>query len=82
MTPEEMLQDFSQQKDEIVEEIKNLEMEILRKKEQFFRLQGAVEALTLTTNLSKGACLGESCEENEEISLTQIIEDTELSNNN
>lgn len=63
MTVEEMINDFSGQKDEIVKEIKELENEILKKKEQFFRLQGAVEALTYAKNSGEGLCLEEDCTE-------------------
>lgn len=78
MTTEEMLQDFSQQKDEIVEEIRSLELEIVKKKEQFFRLQGAVEALTLAVNTGKGACLDDDCEDDGK-SVDQIIEELDPS---
>lgn len=74
MTTEEMLQDFTQQKQELVEEIKTAELEIVKKKEQFFRLQGAVEALTLAINAGNGACIGDDCEE-EGKDLDQIIEE-------
>lgn len=78
MTTEEMLQDFTQQKQELVEEIKAAELEIVKKKEQFFRLQGAVEALTLSLNAGKGACLEDDCEE-EGKDLDQIIEELDPS---
>ena len=69
MTIEEMLKDFSSQKDEIVNEIRDLENQILTKKEQFFRLQGAVEALTYASNADKdGLCVGEDCTENNQSS--------------
>ena len=62
MTVEEMLNDFTSQKDEIVKEIKEFENEILKKKEQFFRLQGAVEALTYAVNADKeGLCVDDDC---------------------
>ena len=71
MTVEEMLNDFSGQKDEIVKEIRDLENEILKKKEQFFRLQGAVEALTYASNADKdGLCLEEDCNDK-----TPVIEE-------
>ena len=71
MTIEEMLNDFSSQKDEIVKEIKDLENEILKKKEQFFRLQGAVEALTYAANSDKdGLCAEEDCNDK-----TPVIEE-------
>lgn len=66
MTVEEMINDFSGQKDEIVKEIKELENEILKKKEQFFRLQGAVEALTYAKNSGEGLCLEEDCNDTEQ----------------
>ena len=78
MTTEEMLQNFTQQKQELVEEIKAAELEIVKKKEQFFRLQGAIEALTLSLNAGKGACLGDDCEE-EGKDLDQIIEELDPS---
>lgn len=66
MTVEEMINDFSKQKEEIVKEIKELEGEILKKKEQFFRLQGAVEALTYAKNSGEGLCLEEDCSDTEQ----------------
>lgn len=66
MTVEEMINDFSTQKEEIVKEIKELEGEILKKKEQFFRLQGAVEALTYAKNSGDGLCLEEDCSDTEQ----------------
>ena len=66
MTVEEMINDFSTQKEEIVKEIKELEGEILKKKEQFFRLQGAVEALTYAKNSGEGLCLEEDCSDTEQ----------------
>lgn len=71
MTIEEMINDFSAQKDDIVKEIKDLENEILKKKEQFFRLQGAVEALTYASNADKdGLCVEEDCNDK-----TPVIEE-------
>lgn len=74
MTIEEMLNDFSSQKDEIVKEIRDLENQILTKKEQFFRLQGAVEALTYAFNVDKdGLCVGEDCTGKEQSPESEVI---------
>lgn len=48
MTTEEMIKDFQDQLKKIVEELRELDSQMNAKKEQYFRLQGAVEALTLT----------------------------------
>lgn len=48
MTTEEMISDFQEQLKKIVEEIRELDSQINTKKEQYFRLQGAVEALNMT----------------------------------
>ena len=47
MTTDEMILDFQDQLKKIVDEIKDLDTQINVKKEQYFRLQGAVEALNL-----------------------------------
>jgi len=48
MTTEQMIADFQEQLKKIVEEIRDLDSQINSKKEQYFRLQGAVEALNMT----------------------------------
>jgi peptidoglycan hydrolase CwlO-like protein len=53
MTTEEMIKDFQDQLKKIVDEIRDLDSQINSKKEQYFRLQGAVEALTLTQKESE-----------------------------
>lgn len=48
MTTEEMIKDFQDQLKKIVDEIRELDSQMNAKKEQYFRLQGAVEALNMT----------------------------------
>ena len=50
MSIEEMIEKFKQQQKEVVEEVRNLENQINVKKEDYFKLQGAIEALQLTLN--------------------------------
>ena len=52
MTTEEMIKDFQDQLKAIVDEIRDLDSQINTKKEQYFRLQGAVEALNMTQKQS------------------------------
>jgi len=53
MTTEEMIKDFQDQLKKIVDEIRDLDSQINSKKEQYFRLQGAVEALNMTQKESE-----------------------------
>lgn len=55
MTTEDMISDFQEQLKKIVEEIKDLDNQINTKKEQYFRLQGAVEALNLAKSTQEVA---------------------------
>ena len=47
MSTDQMIEQFRNQQKEVVEEIKNLENTINIKKEDYFKLQGAIEALEL-----------------------------------
>lgn len=54
MSIEEMIESFKEQQKEVVEEVRNLENKINGKKEDYFKLQGAIEALTIQLNPSAG----------------------------
>lgn len=47
MTTSEMAEDFKKQLEAVVEKIKELDTEINTKKEEYFKLLGAVQALEL-----------------------------------
>jgi uncharacterized protein (DUF3084 family) len=55
MTTEQMIADFQEQLKKIVEEIRDLDSQINAKKEQYFRLQGAVEALNMTQKTTEAS---------------------------
>mgnify|MGYP001209711230 CR=1 FL=1 len=50
MSIEEMIESFKTQQKEVVDEVRNLENKINTKKEDYFKLQGAIEALTIQLN--------------------------------
>ena len=45
MNPEQIVEDFTKQRDAALEEIKKLEAELNRQKELFLKLQGALEGI-------------------------------------
>lgn len=47
MNPEQIVEDFTKQRDAALEEIKKLEAELNRQKELFLKLQGALEGIAL-----------------------------------
>ena len=47
MKPNEIVEDFTKQRDAALEEIKKLEAELNRQKELFLKLQGALEGIAL-----------------------------------
>lgn len=47
MTPEELLKNFKEQQQTVIEEIRKLDTELTQKKELYVKLQGAIEGLTL-----------------------------------
>lgn len=47
-----MIESFKEQQKEVVEEVRNLENQINSKKEDYFKLQGAIEALSIQLNPS------------------------------
>jgi uncharacterized protein YaaN involved in tellurite resistance len=47
MKPQEMLENLTKQAEELRQDILQTEQSFIQKKEQFIRLQGAIEALTL-----------------------------------
>lgn len=49
---EQMIESFKEQQKEVVEEVRNLENQINSKKEDYFKLQGAIEALSIQLNPS------------------------------
>lgn len=55
MTNEQMIVDFQEQIKKVVDEIKELDTQISAKKEQYFRLQGAIEALNLVNRSSESS---------------------------
>jgi len=70
MTPEQLLQNFKNQQQSLVEEIRKLDTELAQKKELYVKLQGAIEGLTILAP--------ESEEEEEEASETAETADTEV----
>jgi hypothetical protein len=69
MTPEQLLQNFKNQQQALVEEIRKLDAELAQKKELYVKLQGAIEGLTI---------LAPESEEEEEASETAETADTEV----
>jgi len=59
MTTSEMAEDFKKQLEAVVEKIKELDTEINTKKEEYFKLLGAVQALELA---NKGVPDGDGVE--------------------
>jgi hypothetical protein len=55
MSIEQMIESFKEQQKEVVEEVRNLENQINSKKEDYFKLQGAIEALTIQLNPPENA---------------------------
>ena len=53
MTTDEMIANFKQQLEDCVASIKDLDTQINTKKEEYFKLLGAVQALELTQNQSE-----------------------------
>lgn len=47
MKPQEMLENLTKQAEELRQDILQTEQSFIQKKEQFIRLQGAIEVLTL-----------------------------------
>ena len=47
MTPEQIVEDFTKQRDACVEKLKELEQEMLKQKELYLKLQGAIEGIAL-----------------------------------
>lgn len=47
MTPEQIVEDFTKQRDACVEKIKEAEAELLKNKELYLKLQGAIEGIAL-----------------------------------
>ena len=67
MTTDQMIADFQEQMNKVVEEIKDLDRQLTAKKEQYFRLQGAIEALNLAKQES-------SAETPEETTPTEVVQ--------
>lgn len=55
MKPNEIVEDFTKQRDAALEEIKKLEAELNRQKELFLKLQGALEGIALYSGGDAGA---------------------------
>jgi len=67
MTPEQIVEDFTKQRDACVENIKKAEEELLKNKELYLKLQGAIEGIALYSgNL-------ESDEEPVETTETEVV---------
>lgn len=47
MTPEQIVEDFTKQRDACGEKIKEAEAELLKNKELYLKLQGAIEGIAL-----------------------------------
>lgn len=47
MTPEELLKNFKEQQQTVMEEIRKLDAELAKQKELYVKLQGAIEGLTI-----------------------------------
>ena len=47
MTPEQLLENFKNQQQTVMEEIRKLDAELAQKKELYVKLQGAIEGLTI-----------------------------------
>ena len=50
MKPEELLKNFKEQQETVADELRKLESELLRKKEIYVKLQGAIEGLEMLEN--------------------------------
>lgn len=67
MTPEQIVEDFTKQREICVENIKKAEEELLKNKELYLKLQGAIEGIALYSgNL-------ESDEEPVETAETEVV---------
>ena len=67
MTPEQIVEDFTKQRDACVENIRKAEEELLKNKELYLKLQGAIEGIALYSgNL-------ESDEEPVETTETEVV---------
>lgn len=60
MSIEQMIEKFKQQQKEVVDEVRNLENQINSKKEDYFKLQGAIEALTIQIEGDSGGLSDQS----------------------
>ena len=58
MTQNEMIDQFKKQLEEVVTKIKELEQELNLKKEEYFKLTGAVQALELAVKESESPTTG------------------------
>lgn len=47
MTPEQIVEDFTKQRDACVEKLKELDQEMIKQKELYLKLQGAIEGIAL-----------------------------------
>lgn len=50
MTPEQIVADFTKQREACVEKLKELDQEMVKQKELYLKLQGAIEGITLYTS--------------------------------
>tara|TARA_B100002051_G_scaffold143853_1_gene136399 strand:+ start:258 stop:518 length:261 start_codon:yes stop_codon:yes gene_type:complete len=58
MTQNEMIEQFKKQLEEVVTKIKELDQELNLKKEEYFKLTGAVQALELAAKESESSTEG------------------------
>ena len=58
MTQNEMIEQFKKQLEEVVTKIKELDQELNLKKEEYFKLTGAVQALELAVKESESPTTG------------------------
>ena len=58
MTQNEMIEQFKKQLEEVVTKIKELDQELNLKKEEYFKLTGAVQALELSAKESESPTAG------------------------
>ena len=58
MTQNEMIEQFKKQLEEVVTKIKELDQELNLKKEEYFKLTGAVQALELAAKESESPTAG------------------------
>ena len=54
MKPEELLKNFKEQQETVADELRKLESELLKKKEIYVKLQGAIEGLELLDTEDSG----------------------------